>query len=104
MSGKKGMTHYSLELKEQAVRMRVDQGMTYATITQALGLRDPNRAKTWVRVYRRGGWAALTQPQGRPRAKGGEQAELARLRMENTLLKKFHSELRKVQLAKRNIG
>jgi transposase len=104
MSGKKGMTHYCRELKEQAVRMHVEQGMTYPAITQALGLHDLNRAKVWVRAYRREGWAAFTKPQGRPRTENREQAELARLRMENALLKKFHSELRKAQLAKRNIG
>jgi transposase len=104
MSGKKGMGHYGRELKEQAVRMHLEQGMTYPAITQALGLRDPNRAKVWVRAYRREGWAAFTKLHGRPRAENREHAELARLRMENTLLKKFHSELRKLPLAKRNIG
>jgi transposase-like protein len=104
MSGKKGMMHYRRDLKEQAVRMHVEQGMTYPAITLALGLRDPNRAKVWVRAYRREGWAACTKSQGRPRAENREQAELARLRMENALLKKFHSELRKAQLAKRHIG
>ncbi len=104
MSGKKGMTHYRLELKVQAVRMHLEQKMSYAAITCALGLRDPNRAKNWVYAYRHRGWSAFTQPQGRPRTQGGEQADLVRLRMENTLLKKFHSELRKIQLAKRNIG
>jgi putative transposase len=99
MAGKKGMMHYSRELKEQAVRMHVEQGMTYPAISQALGLRDPNRAKVWVRAYRREGWVAFTKPQGRPRAENREQAELARLRMENALLKKFHSELRKALLA-----
>ena len=104
MAGKKGMMQYSRELKEQAVRMHVEQGMTYPAITQALGLRDPNRAKVWVRAYRREGWTTFIKPQGRPRAADREQAELARLRMENALLKKFHSELRKAQLAKRHIG
>jgi transposase-like protein len=104
MSGKKGMFKYSREVKEQAVRMHLEEGMTYPAITHALGLSDPNRVKVWVRIYRREGWTAFTKPQGRPRAENHDQAELARLRMENTLLKKFHSELRKLQLAKRNIG
>jgi transposase-like protein len=104
MSGKKGMTNYTRELKEQAVRMHLEQGMTYPAITHVLGLRDPNRAKVWVRAYRREGWAAFTKPHGRPRTENREQTELARLRMENTLLKKFHAELRKRPLAKRNIG
>jgi transposase-like protein len=98
------MMHYSRELKEQAVRMHLEQGMTYPAITHALKLRDPNRAKVWVRAYRREGWTAFTKPRGRLRAENREQAELTRLRMENALLKKFHSELRTAQLAKRNIG
>jgi hypothetical protein len=32
------------------------------------------------------------------------EEELKRLRMENDLLKKFHAELRKMALAKRDIG
>ena len=32
------------------------------------------------------------------------EREVERLRMENALLKKFHTELRKVQLVQRNIG
>ncbi len=104
MSGKKGMLHYRRDLKEQAVRLHLEQGMTYPAITQVLGLRDPNRVKRWVHAYRQEGWAAFDKPQGRPRAENREPVELARLRMENTLLKKFHSELRKLQLAKRNIG
>ncbi len=42
---------------------------------------------------------------GRPQKQAeSEQAELKRLRMENALLKKFHTELRTQVLAKRNIG
>jgi len=36
--------------------------------------------------------------------KSRPQTELERLRMENDLLKKFHAELRKMELEKRNIG
>ena len=56
MSGRKGMKHYRVEIKQEAVRLVL------------------------------------------------EERELERLRMENALLKKFHTELRKVQLAQRNIG
>jgi hypothetical protein len=44
------------------------------------------------------------KPKGRPRKVEDEQSELKRLRMENALLKKFHSELRELRLAQRNIG
>ncbi len=104
MAGKKGMRHYPRELKDQAVQMYLEQGMTYSAITQALGLRDPGRVRVWLRAFRREGAAAFTKPIGRPRKALGEQSELERLRMENMLLKKFHTELRKVGLAKRNIG
>jgi transposase-like protein len=46
----------------------------------------------------------LKKLKGRPRKSESEQSELERLRMENDLLKKFHTELRKAGLAKRNIG
>lgn len=41
MSGKKGQAHYSLELKQQAVRMVLEQGMSYPAVTKALAIRDP---------------------------------------------------------------
>ncbi len=100
MAGKKGMKHYSRELKERAVHMALDEGMGYAAITAALAIRDPWR----VQAYRREGAAAFTKPNGRRRKSAAPQDELERLRMENELLKKYHSELRKLGLAKRNIG
>ncbi len=105
MSGKKGMKHYPKEVKLEAVRMFFEEGMTRAEITAALKLRNEGRVKMWVRQYRREGIAAFDKPIGRPRkVEESEKAELERLRMENTLLKKYHSELRKELLAKRNIG
>ena len=104
MAGKRGSTHYERELKEQAVRMALEQGLTDPEITAALGIRDPGRVKVWRRAYRRAGFAAFSRPQGRPRKDPRLPAEVARLRIENTLLKKFHAELRKARLAKRNIG
>lgn len=41
MAGKKGMKHYSRELKERAVRMALEEGLGYAAITAALAIRDP---------------------------------------------------------------
>lgn len=105
MSGKKGMKHYPKEVKLEAVRMFFEEGMTRTEITEELGLRRKGRVKAWVRQYRREGAVAFTKPIGRPRKQPeSEQAELERLRMENTLLKKYHTELRKELLAKRNIG
>ena len=55
-------------------------------------------------AYRKEGDLAFNKPTGRPRKQEEERSELARLRMENDLLKKYHSELRGQRLAKRNIG
>jgi transposase-like protein len=104
MAGKKGMKHYGRELKERAVHMALDEGMGYAAITQALAIRDRWRVRRWFQAYRQERAQAFAKPKGRPRKPAAPQDELARLRMENELLKKYHSELRKVGLAKRNIG
>jgi transposase len=104
MAGKKGMTHYPNDMKLRAVQMYLEEGLPYAAITAALNIRDPKRVKIWVRAYRREGATAFTHPIGRPRKHQTVQSELERLRMENALLKKFHTELRKLELAKRNIG
>lgn len=105
MAGKKGMKHYPKAVKLKAVQMFFEEGLTRAEITKALGLRSPGRVEVWTRQYRREGIEAFTKPLGRPRKVAeSKDAELVRLRMENTLLKKYHSELRKVLLAKRNIG
>ncbi len=104
MAGKKGMKHHSLEVKLEAVRMFLEEGNTKAEIREALGL-TKGRVKTWVYQYRREGVAGLNKPKGRPRKQEESvEEELARLRMENELLKKFHAELRKEDLEKRNIG
>ena len=104
MSGKKGMKHYPIEVKLEAVRMFLEEGRTRAEIAKILGLRSKGRVKDWVRQTRHEE-IAFGKPVGRPRKReASEQEELKRLRMENDLLKKFHAELRKEVLAKRNIG
>jgi len=105
MSGKKGMKHYPAEKKLEAVRLFYEEGQTCAEITNVLEIRDPQRVKNWLWQYRREGVEAFNKRIGRPRKRAeSEQAELERLRMENALLKKYHTELRKEVLAKRNIG
>ena len=104
MAGKKGMKDYPAELKLEAMRLFYEVGQTRAQVTAALGIRDPQRIQKWLRQYRADGASAFTRPRGRPRKGTGGQAELERLRMEVALLKKFRSELRKVQLVQRNIG
>ena len=105
MSGTKGMTRYSVEIKQEAVRLFLEEGYTYLEIANQLEIRLMDRIKVWVRQYRREGASAFIRPIGRPRKQAeSEQSELARLRMENALLKKLQSELRKNMLAKRDIG
>lgn len=105
MSGKKGMRVYPVELKLEAVRLYYEEGKTRAEITELLGIGNPYAVKEWGQVYRREGISGLKKVKGRPRKrKEDPEAELKRLRMENALLKKFHTELREVQLAQRNIG
>lgn len=105
MSGTKGMTHYSMETKMEAVRLHLEEGLTYAQVAGQLGLRKPDRMEVWVRQYRREGEAGLQKQSGGANRKRQTEAErIKRLEMENELLKKFHTELRTAMLARRNIG
>jgi len=109
MAGKKGMKHYPVATKREAVRLYQEEGKSYKEITELLKIADPWRVKKWLRDYRRKGEAAFHRdPQsykgGHPPKRENTEAYIARLEMENDLLKKFHAELRKLELAKRNIG
>jgi transposase-like protein len=103
MSGTKGMTHYSLETKLLAIQLHEQEGLTYAQVAEQLDIRKPDRIEKWYRAYRYEGELAFHKHIGRPR-KQPTQESLETLRRENALLKKFHSELRKGMLARRNIG
>lgn len=102
MSGRKGMTHYSKEVKIRAVRMFLEEGVAYEDIATRLTIRQAARIERWVQRYRLEGVAAFEKPIGRPKRRS--QSELERLQMENDLLKKFRAELRRLELEKRNIG
>ena len=104
MSGRIGMKHYEVEVKQEAVRMFLEEHHTYAVIAKELGIRKAARIEAWVRMYRQEGELSFHKPIGRPLKTEAEQRELERLRMENALLKKFHTELRGLRLAQRNIG
>ena len=78
--------------------------MAYAAVAAQLGIRKADRIKAWAGMYRREGELSFHKPIGRPVKIESEEREVERLRMENALLKKFHTELQKVQLAQRNIG
>jgi len=104
MSGRKGMLHYKVETKREAVRLVLEEHLTYAAVAVRLEIRKSERIEVWVRMYREEGEASFHKPIGRALKSQAEERELERLRMENALLKKFHTELRGVQLAQRNIG
>jgi transposase len=109
MAGKKGMTHYAREVKLEAVRLFYEEGKTRSEITEQLEIRDPKRVEKWLRRYRQEGAKAFEKKRrtgliGRPPKRENQEAYIARLEMENTLLKKYHAELCKAMLAKRNIG
>jgi transposase-like protein len=86
------------------VRLVLEEHLTYATVATKLEIRKAERIKAWVGMYRREGEASFHKPIGRPLKSQAKERELERLRMENTLLKKFHTELRGVRLAQRIIG
>jgi transposase-like protein len=98
------MLHYPVETKQEAVRLVLEEHLTYAAVAARLEIRKPGRIKAWVRMYRQEGELSFHKPIGRPLKSESAEREVERLRMENALLKKFHTELRKVQLAQRNIG
>ncbi len=104
MSGKKGSKHYAITVKEEADKLFLEEGLTYAQIAEQLGIRREARIEIWVRQYRKEGMQAFKKPIGRPRKVKDEKAYIARLEMENKLLKKLQSELREIMLAKRDIG
>jgi len=104
MSGQKGMLHYQVEIKQEAVRLVLEEHMTYAAVAEKLNIRKAERIEAWVRMYRREGELSFHKRIGRPVKTESKEREVERLRMENALLKKFHTELRNVQLAQRNIG
>jgi transposase len=104
MSGSKGMMHYKVEIKQEAVRLVLEEHMRYAAVADQLNIRKADRIKAWVRMYRKEGELSFHKPIGRLVKIESEEREVKRLRMENALLKKFHTELRNVQLAQRNIG
>jgi transposase-like protein len=104
MSGTIGMLHYRVETKQEAVRLVLEEHRTYAEAAARLAIRKAGRIEAWVRMYRQEGELSFQKPIGRPPKAQAEQRELERLRMENALIKKFHTELRGVRLAARNIG
>ena len=109
MAGKKGMKHYRVKTKVEAGRLQEEEGKSCQEIAEGLGIRSRKRVEKWMKDYREKGDTFLERDagqrkRGRPPKRENMEAYIARLEMENDLLKKFHAELRKLELAKRNIG
>ena len=95
MSRKKGSKDYPLATKLEAIRMYEEEGFSREEITKQLAIRDPNRVKAWLKIYRREGKAGLKKPRpGRPRKdRNSLEERIKQLEMENTLLKALAIEL-----------
>ena len=69
---------YSQDLKIEAARMFLDDGMTKSRIMEELGIKSKSALERWIREYRAGGAAALEpKPRGR-RPKTGKPAYATR--------------------------
>ena len=95
MSGKKGMKHYPASVKEHAVRMHLDGGLTKRETSERLGIADPDLIKKWCAKFRKSGTDGLCyKSKGRPRKYPRTEQqqiehEVKRLKMENDLLRNF---------------
>lgn len=71
MAGKKGMKHYEVEVKLEAVRLFLEEEKTRAEVAKLLGLSSSKRVEAWVRQYRHQE-NAFRKPIGRPRKEAGQ--------------------------------
>ena len=105
MARNKGSKDYPVEVKREAIRLFFEEGWTKADITEFLDIRDPRRVGNWLWRYRKEGEGMFFHKRrGRPPKKENQEAYIARLEMENDLLKKYHAELRKILRERRDIG
>lgn len=90
---------YFQDLKIEAARMFLDDGMTKSRIMEELGIKSKSALERWIREYRAGGAAALEpKPRGR-RPKTGKpayatreeelEARVRELELENEILKRI---------------
>ncbi|MEJ5257225.1 MAG: transposase [Fervidobacterium sp.] len=74
---------YSTELKQEVIRLYLEEHLPKNTIASLLGI-DEGRVRLWIRNYLTHG--SVEQKKGRPK-KGEHEKELKRLRAENAYLK-----------------
>ena len=96
MSETKRIT-YSREFKEEAVRLYLEGGEGYKSLTKRLGLKSKTQLRDWVAKFRRG--ESLEEgrgkksgsPRGRPRTEFASlEEELAYVKAERDYLKKLY--------------
>lgn len=80
MSGRKGMVHYALEVKREAVRLVEEEHLSYEEVAKHLAIRRAEQIERWVGMYRKESAISFHKPKGRPRNVENEQSELKRLR------------------------
>ncbi|MBK9779231.1 MAG: hypothetical protein IPP55_04160 [Anaerolineales bacterium] len=78
------MKHYRVEIKQEAVRLVLEEHLTYAAVATRLEIRKPNGSKFGYGSIERKE-ASFHKPIGRPLKSQAEEQELERLRMENAL-------------------
>jgi len=82
MTGKKGSTQYTTEIRMEAVRLFYEEGLTRRAIAEKLGLRNEHRVKEWGEIYRRKGADGFSQAKhGRPPKQENTKLYVARLEM-----------------------
>ena len=98
MAGKTGMKHYSIDFRLMVVKDRLENGTSAAQLVVKYDLSTDRIIRTWVNWYQKNG---IPKPlsngkkKGRPKARDETlEQKVARLEMENKLLKKFHELLR----------
>ncbi|WP_161956995.1 helix-turn-helix domain-containing protein [Slackia faecicanis] len=90
---------YSQDLKLEAARMFLDDGMTKSRIMEELGIKSKSALERWIREYRTAGAAALEPKPGGRRPKPGKpayatreeelEARVRELELENEILKRI---------------
>lgn len=98
MTGKAGMKAYSLEVKQEAVRLFFEKGWTKREILVKLGIKNDTQLEGWLRAFRKSGMAGLKPARiGRPQKAAAtipssDKERIKQLEMENEILRNFLSE------------
>ncbi|HEX2990667.1 MAG TPA: helix-turn-helix domain-containing protein, partial [Anaerolineales bacterium] len=83
MAGKKGMKHYPVETKVQAVRLHEEEGKSCQEIAELLVIGSRKRVEKWMKDYREKGEMffrrdAGQRKRGRPPKRENKDAYIAR--------------------------